>query len=235
METTTVIDSGKKWQVQNRLTRSLLVCGILSSLLYVAMNIFIPLQYAGYSSRSQTISELSAIDAPTRTLWVLAGIVYTLLVAAYGWGVWKSAGDNRRLRTVGILLIIYGVIGIGWPLAPMHQREVLAEGGGTMSDSMHIVFSIVTVMLMLVAMGFGAASSGKGFRIYSILTIVTLLLLGILTGSDAPRLEANVPTPWLGVWERIMIGVFLLWVIVLAVLRLRVEDGPRPLKQVSVR
>ena len=57
----------------------LLVCGIVSSLLYVAMNVFVPMQWEGYSSASQTISELSAIGAPTRSLWAVPGAFYTYL------------------------------------------------------------------------------------------------------------------------------------------------------------
>ena len=64
----------------------LLVCGILSSLLYVAMNVLGAIQYEGYSSASQTVSELSAIGAPTRLLWALLGPAYSLLVIAFGWG-----------------------------------------------------------------------------------------------------------------------------------------------------
>ena len=48
--------------------------------------------YQGYSFASQTIGELSAIGAPTRQLWVPLGIVYTLLVAAFGF-----AGGRRIL------------------------------------------------------------------------------------------------------------------------------------------
>lgn len=68
----------------------LLACAIASSLLYVGMNVFIPLRWAGYNVASQAVSELSAIGAPTRALWVPLGIVYTLLVAAFGWGVWTG-------------------------------------------------------------------------------------------------------------------------------------------------
>jgi hypothetical protein len=50
----------------------LIVCGILSSLLYVAMNVFVPMLWEGYRSASQTVSELSAIGAPTRPLWSAA-------------------------------------------------------------------------------------------------------------------------------------------------------------------
>ena len=96
--------------------RLLLICGILSSLLYVAMNVFVAMQWEGYSSASQTVSELSAIGAPTRPLWVLLGIAYTLLVTAFGWGVWMSARRNRPLRVVGGLMVAYGVIGLAWPL-----------------------------------------------------------------------------------------------------------------------
>src|ERR1700687_4582000 len=140
----------------------LLVCGVLSSLLYVAMTVFVPMQWEGYSSASQTVSELSAISAPTRPLWVPLGTAYTLLVAAFGWGVLASARRNRPLRVAGRLLVAYGVIGLAWP--PMHLREVLAAGGGTLTDTMHIVFAMVTVLLMLLAMGFAAAAFGKRFR-----------------------------------------------------------------------
>ena len=78
--------------------KALLVCGIVSSLLYLAMNVFVAMQWEGYSSASQTISELSAIGAPTRPLWVSLGIVYTLLVTAFGWGVWGATRRNRPLR-----------------------------------------------------------------------------------------------------------------------------------------
>lgn len=65
----------------------LIICGILSSLLYVAINVFVPLQWEGYSAASQTVSELSAIGAPTRRLWLLLVIPYSVLVAAFGWGL----------------------------------------------------------------------------------------------------------------------------------------------------
>src|SRR5689334_24904528 len=112
--------------------KTLLVCGILSSLLYVAMNIFVAMQYEGYSSASQTVSELSAIGAPTRPLWVVLGIPYTLLVTAFGLGVWKSASRTRALRIAGGLIVAYGGLGVAWPFAPMHLREALAAGGSTL-------------------------------------------------------------------------------------------------------
>lgn len=207
------------------LRKVLLGCGVLSSLLYVAMTILTAMQWEGYSSASQTISELSAIGAPTRSLWVLPATIYTILVAAFGWGVWKSGGRNRAVRVVGALILTYASLGVLWPFAPMHLRETLAAGGGTASDTLHIVLSIVTVCLMLLAIGVAAAAFGRWFRYYSIGSLVLLVAFGVLTFLDAPKISANLATPWIGVWERIDIGVFLLWVVVLAVTLLRMRDA----------
>lgn len=96
-----------------------------------------------------------------------------------------------------------------------------AAGGGTLSDTLHIVFSMVTVPLMLLAIGFGAAAFRREFRIYSIASLVILCFFGVLTGIDGPKIAKNLATPWIGFWERILIAVFLLWVIVLAVILIR--------------
>ena len=147
----------------------LLVCGILSSLLCVGMNVFVPMQWEGYSPASQTVSQLSAIDAPTRALWVPLGIVYTLLSAAFGLGVWESAHRGRPLRILGGLLIASGIIGLGWP--PMHQRTVLAARGGTLTYTLHLVWSAITVLLFMLEVGFGTAAFAKRFLLYSIATM----------------------------------------------------------------
>src|SRR5688572_10325995 len=194
-----------------------LIFGILSSLLYVAMNVVVAMQWDGYSSASQTVSELSAIGAPTRRLWLLLVLPYTLLVAAFGWGVWLSAGRNRALRVVGVLMIAHAVIGAFWP--PMHLRG--AEP--TVTDTLHIGFAIVTVLIFMLEIGFGAAAFGKRFRFYSIATMVMLIVFGVLAGLDGPRIAANLATPWVGVWERISIGAFMLWVAVLALALFRAK------------
>jgi hypothetical protein len=77
-----------------------------SSLLYIGMNVFVQSLFEGYSMVSQTVSELSAIDAPTRILWVWLGTVYAALVMAFGYGVWRHAGTNRPLRLAGISLLL---------------------------------------------------------------------------------------------------------------------------------
>ena len=168
------------------------------------------------------MASIAQRDALSRRL---SAALCVAMLAAFGWGVVASAGQNRALRLAGLAMVAHGVIGIAWP--PMHIRETLAAGGATLTDTLHIVFTIVTVILMLLAMGFGAVALGTRFRRYSIATMVILFVCGLMTIPDAARVQANLPTPWVGVWERINIGVFLLWVVVLAtvLLRTRVTAG----------
>ncbi|OQP65877.1 hypothetical protein A3860_14890 [Niastella vici] len=204
--------------------KSLLICGILAMLWYVAMNILVPMEYPGYDSASQTVSELSAINAPTRTFWVVLGIFYSLFFIAFGLGIWLSANENRNLQVVAAVILFDAVLGFFWP--PMHQREIIAGGGGTLTDTLHVVWAFVHLVLMLVMIGFGASVFGKGFRIFSVAIVLLFIVFGILTTKESRGLEANLPTPYIGIWERINIGAYMIWVIVFAIMLMRRNNKP---------
>ena len=202
-----------------RWRRCLLACGILASALYVAMTLFVGLWWEGYSIVSGVPSELSAIGAPTRQLWMWLGGVYAVLMVGFGWIVWRTAPPNRALRVVGALLMAHTVFGQFWP--PMHQRAVLAAGGGTLTDTLHLVWAAITGVFFMFIVGFGAAALGQRFRVYSIATMVIVLACGAVTGAYAPQVQADLPTPGVGVWERLSIATFMAWIVVLATALLR--------------
>ncbi|WP_068275694.1 DUF998 domain-containing protein [Aldersonia kunmingensis] len=211
----------------------LLACGILAAVLYVVM-IWV-ISYDGYSMIDHTVSELSAWDVSTRPLWLVLGLLFEVLVVAFGFGVWASANGNRWLRVVGALLVVYGVIGaVAWPFASMHQREVLAAGGSTAADSAHLIMVAIGTVLLVAAMGFAIAASRKRwFRWYTVVTVALLLAFGLATSSGMSDVEQNLPTPWIGLWERLNICLTMLWFIVFAVYLLRAErpaTGVEPAK-----
>jgi hypothetical protein len=212
MSTGAVESTGNRYKLVRKV---LLACGILSSLLYVAAIILGAMQWVGYSSTSQTVSELIAIDAPSAPLVVPLFLIYSILIFAFGLGVWLSAGQKRALRVAACLIIGKEILGIVATLFfPIHLRGI----EGTQSDTMHGIFTFVGVLLcMFPAMGFGAAAFGKKFRLYSIGTMLIFLVFGTLAGFDQPGYVANLPTPWMGIYERINIYGYLLWIVVLAI------------------
>jgi len=192
----------------------LLVCGILSSLLYVATDMLAAIRWEGYSSASQAVSELIAINAPTRALVVPLFCTYSILVIAFAVGVWQSSRRRHSLHFAAVGIAGKEVLGLVVTLFfPIHLRGIQ----GTLTDTMHGILTMVGVLFMLLALASVATASGKRLRLYSIGTILLLVVGGIMAGLNVPRIEANLPTPWLGVWERINIFAYMVWVVVFAI------------------
>jgi len=84
---------------------ALLICGILSSVLWIAADIIASTLLEGYSYFHQTPSELSVIGTPTKTLLVQTDLAYSILLTAFGFGVWLSAHRKHSLRISAGLLI----------------------------------------------------------------------------------------------------------------------------------
>jgi amino acid transporter len=100
----------------------------------------------------------------------------------------------------------------------MHLRGVETSS----SDTWHIILTAVGVMLcMFPAIIFSARAFGKGFLIFSIASIIVFLVFGALAGMDGAKIAENLPTPYTGVWERINIFIYFIWVNVLAINLLR--------------
>jgi hypothetical protein len=208
------------------LRRILLVCGIASSVLYVAVDVLGSLRYPGYRYTEQQFSELTAAGSPVRPLMIALSVIpYTLLVAAFAVGVWISARPKRAGRITGAMLLGYAAFGMvgGW-FTPMNTREALAAGERGLRNAMHIPMTAVMSLFMLLAMGFGATLLGKRFRYYSYATIAILVVFGVLTSLQAGKMVANEPTPWMGLTERINIYATMLWVAMLAIGLLRAKE-----------
>jgi Protein of unknown function (DUF998) len=188
--------------------KALLTAGVLSSLLYVvATDVVAAAQWDNYSRTGEMVSKLFAVGSPARPmLIVLVGGVYTVLMIAFGLGVWASAHKNRPLRVTGALLIGYGVsniVALFFPLDLNNQAAV----------SMHIVATNSQLVLMLAAMGFSAAAFHGWLRAYAIASLAISIVAGIVAFMASPY----QPNIMLGIGERISIGAFLLWVVVLAI------------------
>lgn len=211
-----------------RLRTLLLGSGIAFPLLWIGMDVLASSLYDGYAYLDQTVSELSAIDAPTRTFWVWSSVFYNALEIAFAVGVWLVAPGGRALRLVATLFITHALLNlIVGPFSSMHQRAVLADDGATISDTLHLVLVGADAIIFFAQVGFAATVFGARFRLYSAVTALGMLAFGFLTSYYAPDVQADEPTPWLGVYERISAYGYMLWVAIFAVALLRSSNvGP---------
>ncbi|MBE3075015.1 MAG: DUF998 domain-containing protein [Actinobacteria bacterium] len=204
----------------------LLMCGIISSVLYIGTDILASMLWQGYSYANQSISELNAIGAPTRPLTLALFSVYGLLVIAFGIGVWASAGEKRSLRVAAIVLVVYAVVGLAtnW-FSPMNLR-----GSETSANDVgHIVLTSLEVLSIVLFIAFGSGAAGKGFRIYSIATILVLVAAGAVAGFLATQMTAQAAsTPWAGIVERVNIYATMLWILMFSSVLLRGQAAAPP-------
>jgi hypothetical protein len=202
------------------LRKSLLLCGILASVLYAATDVLAAVRYGGYHSfTDRVVSELMAKGAPTEHLVDPLFLVYGVLMLAFGVGVWRS---SRRppVHLMAGLLLAYAALGLLGPtVAEMNVRGT----GDSSRDLWHIALSGALSAVLIVAVAVGAATRGRKFQLYSVITLLVMLAFGILTSFAARGLATGEPTPWIGLFERVDIGAFLLWVVVLAVAFWRVN------------
>lgn len=205
------------------ITRALLTCGVLAAAAYIATDITAAtLFYPGYDYTAQQVSELSAIGAPSRPFWMVMGYPYSLLTLAFALGVWLAAGSRWTLKVTASVLGLFALNGFVWGfVAPMHMRGTQF----TDTDTMHIVFAVVAVVLILALIGFGAMALGRNFAVYSAITVAAILLAGGVVSTQVGKIAANEPTPWMGLVERISVYGPMLWIAVFALALLRERDG----------
>lgn len=214
---------GENRQASARLPTALIAFGILSSVLYLITDIAASTVWSDYSPVSQTVSELIAVNAPTRLYVGILFVIYDLLIYAYGVGILLSSSGKRALKVSAFLMIAKELLGLAATIFfPIHLRGVEAD----FSDAMHGILTAAGVFLcMFPAMIAGAVSFRGKFRIYSIITMVLFVVFGILAGLDQPKYALNMPTPMMGVWERINIYGYMLWIAVFSILLLRSKRG----------
>jgi Protein of unknown function (DUF998) len=147
------IETATKWR------KVLLMCGILASLVYAGTDILAGILYPGYSFTAQAVSELFAIGAPTSHLVVSLFTAHSLLLLAFASGIWASAGRNRALRIMAIMIVGNAISGVVlWNFFSMHMRGVEK----TLTDTMHLILAVDPFILLTII--FGAAAFQNGFR-----------------------------------------------------------------------
>jgi hypothetical protein len=207
----------------------LLICGIIAPLIYLATDTLADILYTNYNFIDQAISELLAINAPTSDLVVPLFTLYDLLLMAFAFGVWLSAGRNRSLRVTALLMIGNAVTGLMlWNIFPMHMRGVEA----TFTDTMHIILAGLGVIFILLAVVFGSFALGERFLIFSMITILLFLAPSIVVFALSPSVSeflgktVDMP-PLTGISERTSTYTYMLWQMVLTIVLLKSEKKPK--------
>jgi len=197
---------------RSRRVMVLLACGVLVPVVQILGDTLAAALYPGYSFVNQSVSELSAIGAPTRPVTAAVGLAYELLVAAFAVGVWLVA-EKRSLKIAAVILGVFVVNAFVWGFFPMQQRGSLMS----FTDYAHIGGAILQVLTIVLFIAFGSGADGRWFRVFSLALIVAILAAGGVAGSQAGQMAVGGATPWMGLVERVSFYGPSVWIFVLAV------------------
>lgn len=197
--------------------RPLMLCGLVAPPLALVADALACARSRGYSPVAQSISELSAVGAPSRPLVTGLDLARDGLLAAFAAGVVESAGADRALRATGGLVIASAAV---HAVAAAFVPRDYAQPTWSRRNTANTLVMATSVGCSIAAMGLGAATALPGpFRVLSAgipLSFGGLTALALL----APRAEGAPPAST-GAQERTMAYAYQLWLALLAVVLLR--------------
>lgn len=213
--------------------RNLFWCGVMAPLLFTFMTILGGALRPGYSHVADTVSELMSPGSPNRIMLSLLFSIYALLIASFGFGLLQFVRTSQQPSSAGSigawLYITAGVINVS--IATVFPQDPWGTPF-TFPGMMHLVLSGVIGILQMIAialLGIWLWREGISTRmgVYSLLTAGTVLLL-------VGCFIAMAGTSYLGLAERSLILIGLMWTFVVAVWMLSSQNNARLLNLKSM-
>lgn len=171
--------------------------GVISLLSYTAAVVFSPLAYPGYDWMSQAVSDLSAANAPSKTLWERLAALYGVcgIVSITTVCVFIQGKLNKAIR-IGMYLFaaMNYISNVGYAMFPLSN----SGNAGAFQDVIHIyVITPLVVLLSIVSLVFimvGGYRDKKHLYLAVCATIaLSLMFLGAIGTGIVPKEFFGIP------------------------------------------
>lgn len=184
--------------MKKSLIQKLGLLGVVSLLSYTAAVVFSPLAYPGYNFMAQAVSDLSAANAPSLSLWNRLSAFYNVCEVVCATVVCVGIqGQKTKLLRTGIYLfaVMEWISAVGYRMFPLSDSGYAGE----FQDVMHMVVTALVVLLSIVSLIviIVAGAKDKRCRSYGICAAVALAMM--LVGAMGMKI---VPAEYFGIVER---------------------------------
>jgi hypothetical protein len=192
-----------------------IVAGLLAPVLYVATVLVFGGVMSGYSHVAHTIGELNLPEAPYRRAVDGAFVLYNLLIILFSLSLRRGFADRgaRVSPFAALLLFLTGLAGLAMTtLFPVDPKGSEPTFGGQMHATLAGALSVGTILTVyFFARSLRRDGGWRRLAGYSFLTLFVILVSGAFAGFAKWRGSQVV-----GLWERVTVGAFLLWILVVA-------------------
>jgi hypothetical membrane protein len=197
--------------------------GIVGPLVYLLAVIIGGAIRNDYSALYNAISELTMANAPNKLLLDVLFGIYNIFLLIFGLGAYFDTSiNNKKFKVSALMLVIIGFLGLSVLIFTQDPRGAPA----TLHGTLHILLSGITAALTIISIfiagvSFRKYSNLKGFSWYSYITAILIFISG---GLGAASLANN--GLYGGLFERITIFLFMIWVIILSYIILNDKIEP---------
>ena len=172
---------------------------VISFLSYAAAVVFSPMAYPGYNWMAQAVSDLSAVNAPSRMLWTQLASLYSScgIVCIMAVCIFIQGKFSKVLR-IGIycFAVMNWISLIGYSMFPLLESGV---NGISFQDRMHLVVTILVVIFSIVSLVLIIIGSYRKKTYHSLAILAAVALLFMFLGSVGVGI---VPSQYFGIPER---------------------------------
>ncbi|MDD3413868.1 MAG: DUF998 domain-containing protein [Lachnospiraceae bacterium] len=175
------------------------ILGVVSLISYIAAVVFSPIAYPGYNWMAQAVSDLSAVNAPSKMLWNqlsslygVCGMISIMMVCVF------IQGKLTKTLRIGIYLFaaMNWVSNVGYSMFPLSDSGY----SGSFQDMMHLyVVTVLTVMLSIGSLVVIMIGGYRRRRYRSLAVWATIALLFMFAGAIGTNI---VQREFFGIPER---------------------------------
>jgi hypothetical protein len=209
---------------ENFMFRKILVaCGVVAPVLYVVTAVVgAALRPNDYSHIVNAISELISNGAPNKAILDVVFNIYNALLLVYAIGAYSAMKNLPRVARVSVgILVCIQVLSFSWGFFPMDPLGTAATFAGTMHNILGGIVAFATIIMpLLMGLGVRRLKSFNRYAVYAFISsaiIFTSGLTGVVLAGQGVQL--------FGLFERITIGTYEVWVFVTALKILKMEDN----------
>jgi hypothetical protein len=195
--------------------RGALVGGLAATAaaVYVGATVLGGLLDPGYSHVAMHVSELTSSHASNRAFLAALYVGYNLALAGVGLALLRSVLRTRAMTVASASLVLTAAVGI--LLVTWFPQDSYGHPATT-AGAVHIALAGVAALLGIVAM----IAAGRAFRRderWAPLARLSVWAAIVMVGTGAVGAAATaVSSPLMGLLQRLSIGTFLLWLLMVA-------------------
>ena len=172
----------------------ILICGILNVVFYLLHDIIGAMNYPDYNWMAQAVSDLTAVDAPSRViasgLSNIGGIftcIVCTLICIYAKELWPESSEKLLRVGVYLFVVMHWISAIGYGLFPLTGSGY----DGSVQSFIHVfVITVLVVLLSIVysiLIAVGGFKSGNKVLAWCALVSILLMFAGAAGSGIVPR------------------------------------------------